>query len=131
MAELDLEKAARAFLRIRDARTALKHKYEEEDAALKAKQDEITGAVADFFHAHKIDSTPTNAGTFYRIINVTPTVMDWSAVYGFIRERDAFEFLHRRVSSTFVKDYMEEHKGAPPPGVSVFKEYEIRCRRTS
>lgn len=127
---IDNEKLTRAFVNIRDARKRLAVQFDAEDKKLQAMQDRVGNAMLKFLNETNTDSVATDAGTFYRQEEVTPTGADWAAFYRWIAEKDAFEFLERRIKKTAVKEYMEQNDGAIPPGVSVFREYVVRVRRS-
>ena len=118
-----------AYLKIRDARTALKRQFDEEDKKLKAKAERLEAELLKFLNESKIDSANTAAGTFYRQMEITPSGSDWDAFYQWVVKNDGFDFLEKRIKKTAVAQYMEEHDGAPPPGVTVYREYVVRVRR--
>lgn len=126
---MNYEKIISAYIKIRDARSALKRKFEEEDAGLKAKQDRLGAELLRVLNDMGVSSIKTSAGLFYKEKDIKPNVSDWDALYRFIRENDAFEALERRVKKKFVMDYMEENDGATPPGVSTITEYSVTVRR--
>lgn len=120
----------KAYVKIRDARTELKRDFEEKDSALKAKLERIEAEMLKFLQENNTDSVKTANGTFYRQEEITPTGSDWDALYRWISENDAFDALERRIKKGFVKEYMETHEGGVPPGVSVYREYVVRVRRS-
>jgi len=128
---MDMERLVKAHINIRDARSALKKKFDEEDRGLKKKQERIEAAMLKFLSDNKIDNSKTSAGTFYRQVNIVPMGSDWNAFYDWVKENDAFDALERRIKKGFVNEYMEEHDGETPPGVSVHREYVVRVRRSS
>lgn len=127
--ELDLGTVTKAHINIRDARSALRKQYEEEDAKLKEAQLKLESAMLDHLNRHGMDSVRTAAGTFYRQEEITPSASDWNALYDWIKDNDAWDALERRIKKTFIKEYQEAHGGGLPPGVSVFREYVVRVRR--
>lgn len=127
---MDASKLVKAYLNLREARHVLKRKFDEDDGALKIKQERIEAALLGFLNDNKLDRVATPLGTVYRQEEMTPTAADWSAIYDFVKENDAFEMLERRLKKTFVKEYMEQHEGGVPPGVSVFREFVVRVRRS-
>jgi hypothetical protein len=127
---MDTNALTKTYVKIRDARTALKRKFDEEDGKLKAKLERLEGAMLKFLQESGIDSAKTENGTFYRQEEITPTGSDWDRFYQWIAENDAFDALERRIKKTFVKEYMETHEGAIPPGVTVYREYVVRVRRS-
>lgn len=127
---MDINKLTSVHLKIRDARSDLKRKFEEEDRKLKIKQERIENEMLRFLQDSNTGSVRTESGTFYRQEEITPTGSDWDAFYRWVRENDAFDALERRIKKTFVKEYMETHEGGIPPGVSVYREYVVRVRRS-
>lgn len=127
---MDTAKMVKAFVKLRDARTALKREFEDKDNALKSKQELLESQLLKFLNENEMESVKTPHGTFYRQEELTPTGADWDAFYKWIAQNDAFDALERRIKKTFIKEYMETHSGGIPPGVSVYREYVVRVRRT-
>ena len=97
----------------------------------KAEQAEIEARMDDYLTVHKVKNASTKAGVFFREMTVKPRATDWTAFYNWIKENDAFEFLHKRITADAVAAYMEQHKDdevALPPGVAVEKEFVVRVR---
>lgn len=127
---MDTAKMVKAFVKLRDARTELKRKYEDEDKGLKAKQEVLEGQLLKFLNENEMESVKTPHGTFYRQEELTPTGADWNKFYQWIADNNGFDFLERRIKKTAIKEYMEMHNGGIPPGVSVYREFVVRVRRT-
>jgi hypothetical protein len=125
---LDLERLAKVFINLREARSALARKFNEEDEELKKKQGLVQAVVLDFLNKTKQKSASTALGTFYKQLDIKPTGSDWEAFYAWVKENDAFDFLERRIKKSEVADYMERHDGEAPPGVSVLREFVVRVR---
>lgn len=128
---MDTDRIVRAYLKIRDARTELKREFDAKDTELKVKAERLATALLAFLNENKIDSAVAKKenATFYRQEKVVPSCADWQTFYNFVREEDAFDALEKRIKVGFVKEYMETHEGALPPGVNVHREYEVRIRR--
>jgi len=58
-----------------------------------------------------------------------PTVVDWPAVYAFIKENDAFDILQRRLSPTAVKDRWDEE--ILVPGIDKFTTWDLSLTKRS
>ena len=58
-----------------------------------------------------------------------PTAKDWSAIYFYIRENDAFDMLQRRLSSTAVKDRWDS--GIIIPGIEKFDTWDLSVTKRS
>jgi len=127
---MDNLKMVKAYLKLRDARTALKRQFEEQDTALKTKMTRLEAEMLRLLQSTNSDSISTELGIFYRQEEITPTGSDWDAFYKWVAANDAFDALERRIKKTFIKEYLETHEGGIPPGVSVYREYAIRVRRS-
>jgi hypothetical protein len=126
---MDTNRLVKTYVKMRDARNALKREYEEKDTALKEQMTKIENTMLKLLQDSNIDSIKTEAGTFYRQEEITPTGSDWQAFYDWVKANDAFDALERRIKKTFVAEFMETHDGAVPPGVSVYRQYVCRVRR--
>lgn len=129
--DIDLGQVTRAHINIRDARTKLRKQYDDEDAKLKEAQEQLEAVMLDHLNNHNMDSVRTEAGTFYRQEDITPSAGDWNIFYEWIKDNDAWDALERRIKKTFIREYQETHKGGLPPGISVFREFVVRVRRAS
>ena len=128
---MDYEKLVKVFLKIRKARSDLKAAYEADDAKLKAQAAQLDALLLKHLNDTNASSMATAAGTFYRQEEVTPTGSDWEAFYTWVKANDAFDALERRIKKTFIREWMDTHDGAIPPGVSVYREYVVRVRKAS
>ena len=127
---MDVSKLARAYVKLRDARAEVKKTFEATDNDLKAKMAMIESEMLRQLQTNNIESIKTEAGTFYRQEELTPSGSDWGAFYDWVRAENAFDFLEKRIKKGSIKEYMEQHEGQLPPGVSVFKEWVVRVRRS-
>lgn len=126
----NLDMIVQAFSAIRDARTAKRQAYEKEDLALEEDQRKLKVLMLELLNATGAKSIATEHGTVYRTEKIKPSAADWTTIYDWIAENpERFELLEKRLKSTFVKDFMEEHEGQVPPGVNVHREYEVSVRR--
>lgn len=131
-APIDLNAVVTAYTRMRDARSSLKRDYEAKDNDLKEKMSRLEVVLLRHLNTHGMDAVKTSAGTFYRQEEIKPNITDDSTFYAWIVENDAVsDALERRVKVSFVKDFMENHDGLPPPGVSASRNYVVRVRRSS
>ena len=129
--EFDADAVTELYLKCRRAIANRTKAYDADVAILKAEQDRLAGLMMEFLDAHKIKSAPSTHGVFYKELEIKPAATDWTAFYNWIKENDAFEFLHKRISSEAVKNFMDRHKEDEvglPPGVSVLKEYKVKVR---
>ena len=127
---MDVNKLTKAYVRIRDARAAASREFELADAVLKGQLVKLEGAMMQILHTQNVESIRTTDGTFYRQEDVTPQADDWALFYTWVREHDAFDALERRIKKSFIKEHMEAHDGAIPPGVRLYREFVVRVRRS-
>jgi hypothetical protein len=127
---MDINKLTRVYLKIRDTRSQLTQQFNEKDKELKDQQLRIEAELLRFLQANSVDSVKSENATVYRQEELTPSASDWDALYSWIKEHDAFDALEKRVKKTFIKEYAETNDGALPPGVSVYREYVVRVRRS-
>lgn len=128
-AEVDLGQVTRAHINIRDARSALRKEYDQADEKLQEAQDQLEAVMLEHLNKHDINAVRTEAGTFFKQEEITPSAGDWNALYDWIKDNDAWDALERRIKKTFIREYQEAHQGGLPPGVSVYREYVVRVRR--
>lgn len=126
---MDWAKVTKAHIRIREARSALKQEFDGKDNELKSQQQTLEAEMLRHLLESGAESIRTENGTFYRQEETIPNASDWGAFYDWIKEHDAFDALERRIKKVFIKEFMETHDGALPPGVSVFRENVVRVRR--
>jgi hypothetical protein len=61
--------------------------------------------------------------------DVDPVAKDWTAIYEFIRENDAFDMLQRRLSSTAIKARWDS--GLVIPGIEKFDNWDLSLTKCS
>lgn len=128
----NIDKVVEAFSALRDQRTAKRHAWEAEDAKLEEQQAKLKAVMLDLLNTTGAKSIATDHGTVYRTEKIKPSAADWNVVYGWIvDDPERFELLEKRLKPTFVKQFMEEHDGAIPPGVNIHREYEVTVRRAN
>jgi hypothetical protein len=125
----DFERMTKVFIKIRDARAKAKKDFELADAALSEQQKTIRVAMLEKMQANGAKSIGTTHGTVYLDEQLKASAEDWMIVHDFIRENNAFDLLEKRISRNAVKQYMEENEGRLPPGISIFKEVDVKIRR--
>lgn len=127
---MDYNKLVTVYTKIREKRAEIKKAFDTEDGALKKQLEKLEGVLLGQLNATNTDSIRTEAGTFYRQEDITPSGSDWGAFYAWVKDNDAFDALERRIKKTFVSEYMEANDGAVPPGVSVYRQHVVRVRKT-
>jgi hypothetical protein len=128
-APASLDRVVQARQAIKDARTVKRHAWEKEDLVLEESQKKLDQFILSILNANGASSIATEHGTAIRSLKLKPSAADWNAIWEWMKANDAAELLERRLKTTFIKEYMEEHDGAIPPGINVLREYEVTVRR--
>jgi len=131
MDDLSVGKLSQIYLKIRDARSELKSKYEEEDKKLEAQMDVIEAKLLDICKDTEADSIKTQAGTVMRRVATRYWTNDWDSMYNFVKDNDAYGLLERRLHQTNMKQYLEENPDKFPPGMLLDSQYKITVRRSN
>lgn len=128
--DVSAEKLAEIYVKIRDARTALKEKFESEDDVLKAQLDLLSEKMLDLCKDIDADSIRTGAGTIIRKTDTRYWTTDWDSMYQFIEDNDAFPLLEKRIHQTNMRQFLEEHPDKLPVGLQADSKYTIVVRRS-
>jgi len=126
---IKLDRVVQAYSAIRDARTARRHVWEAEDLLLETDQNTLKVLMLDLLNKNGATSIKTEHGTAYRSEKLKPSAADWGAIWDWAVANNAMDIFERRLKAAFIKEYMEAHDGAVPPGVNVHREYEVSVRR--
>ena len=139
MTELvDMEKLARVWRKMQDKRDELKHAFETADKAIEDQQDVVGTALLSAMNGLKGDKLTTAAGVIEKKRDFKVSGADWQAIYRFVANNDAWELLHKRLSSTFVEKWAKDHTTKDddgndvqslPPGVNVFTSYKVTVKK--
>lgn len=128
--DVSAEKLAEVYVKIRDARTALKEKFEAEDSTMKEQQDMLAEKMLDLCKDIDADSIRTHAGTIIRKVDTRYWTTDWESMYQFIEEHNAYPLLEKRLHQTNMKQFLEEHPDLLPAGLQADSKYTIVVRRS-
>ena len=126
----NMEKVINDYVTIRAERTRLKDEFTKVDERLRATLDKIESRLLKYMEDTGQTQVKTPSGTAYRQEKVIPQGADWMAFYKWVAKTGAFDALERRIKASFIKEYMEENDGDLPPGVSVYREFEARVRKS-
>lgn len=124
-------KLSEVYLKIRDARTALKEKYDAEDKKLEEQMDVIEARLLEICKDNDANSIKTQVGTVMRRVATRYWTNDWDSMYNFVKQNDAYGLLERRLHQTNMKQYLEENPDKFPPGMLLDSEYKITVRRNN
>ena len=131
MDEVSTSKLSSIYLKIRDARSELKAKYEEDDKKLEEQMDVIEAKLLEICKATDADSIKTQAGTVMRRVATRYWTNDWDSMYEFVKENDAYGLFEKRISQTNMKQFLEENPDKFPKGMLLDSAYKITVRRSN
>ena len=124
-----VEKLVKVYIKMSAARSALKSKYEEEEASLKEQMDKVKRALLDYCKTQGVESVKTAEGLFYRTVKTTYWTNDWESMGRFVVEHNIPDLLEKRLHQGNVKQFIEEHPDLLPPGLNVENAYVVTVRR--
>ena len=130
LVDVPMDQLAKAYVRIRDERAKLKSNYELQDSDLKEQMAVIEQELLNACNRIKADSIRTAHGTIIRSIKSRYWTNDWSSMYKFIKDNDAFALLEKRIHQTNMKEFLSENSDLLPAGLNVENEYTIVVRRS-
>jgi hypothetical protein len=119
------DKLVKAYIKIRDKRAELS----KQDNELEAQQEMIQQELLNICKETGSDGLRTQYGTVSRRIAKKYWTSDWESLYKFIKEHDAFHFLHQRISNLNVDKFLEENPDLHPPGLQADASYTVVVRR--
>lgn len=124
--EINLEKLMQADINMRDKMAELESQISE----IKQKRDKIQFALHEACKSLNVSSLKTKVGTLSRTVKTSYITNNWPALYAFIKENDVPEFLHKRLSSTNIKEFLDANPDKCPAGLSPMNEYVISIRKS-
>lgn len=125
-----LEQAVAEYLATRDMKSELEAKHKEELAGLNEKLERLDAFLLGNLQDLGVDSFKTGKGTVFATQRMQAQVPDKGALTDYLRSNpDDIELLQTRISTTVLKDWMEKHNGATPPGVAARIERTVSVRR--
>jgi hypothetical protein len=119
------DKLVKAYIKIRDKRSELS----KQDNDLEEQQKLIQQELLNICKETGSDGLRTQFGTVSRRISKNYWTSDWESLYKFIKENDAFHFLHQRISNANVDKFLEENPDLHPPGLQADASYTVVVRR--
>ena len=126
---IPMDKLAKAYLKIRSAKSELTQKYEDELAALDAQEDQLEAAMKDQMMAMGTKSMRTDFGTVMLGTKTRYTTQDWASFKDFVIQHDAVDLLERRIAQRNMAQFLEENPDLVPPGLNADTVYQISVRK--
>lgn len=123
------ERVVAHMMVLRDARAALKKKFEHDDAGLKAQWAKGEAYLRQRLEEAGHTKFSVSSGTVFTSSRVSASIADKSAFGDFVKATGEVELMEYRVSTTALKEYMERTDGAVPPGVNVSTISTLNIRK--
>jgi hypothetical protein len=112
--EVNTEKLAKIYVKIRDKRREL----EKQVAELKEQQDTVGSQLLEICKAEGAQTIRTQFGTVSRRITKNYWTSDWDSFFKFLKDNDAFSLMQQRINSTNMAQFLEENPDLHPPGLN-------------
>jgi hypothetical protein len=125
-----LDKMTKVYIKIRDKRSTLKQKFEEQDKELEAQMQVLATEMLETCKQFNADSIKTPHGTIIRSVKSRYWTNDWDSMYQAIKEHDAFGLLEKRIHQTHMKEFLSENPDVLPAGLNVENEFTVIVRRS-
>lgn len=129
MAQVNADTVIAAYVKLRDKRSELKHRYDAEDGELKEKMGKLEAYLLTSMQSQGITQLGSSHGTAYQQTHMKGSCSDWPSFWNFMAETGRFDMTEKRLSVKTVQNYYEE-TGELPPGVNVSQELKVIVRRS-
>lgn len=129
MTAININDVIKAYIALRDEVDEVKKRHKEELAATVNSMDRIEAWLQNQLQTQGLTNFKGESGTAFLKDVSSVTVEDWDVTLPFIKEKELWEMLERRVSKTVVEDFIES-TGEVPPGVSVKRATVVQVRRS-
>lgn len=130
MTDAKADKLTLAYIKMRDRRAELLKEYEAEDAKIGEQMQMVEDELRNLFDEVGLESIRTTYGTVYRSVKTQYQVNDWDSMYKFVMEHNVPQLLQRRVSTTNMKQFLDENPNLMPMGMNIDNRYTVTVRRS-
>ena len=128
-AQVQADKLAEVYIKMRDKRKELSAAFEEQDHRIEEQMDMVAEELLKLCKSIGADSIKTAAGTVFRSVRTRYETTDWESMYNFILEHDIPQVLERRISTTNMKQFLDENPELMPIGMNINNKYTVTVRR--
>lgn len=120
----------KAYIKMRDARSALARKYEEEDEKIKEQMKMVEAHLQEACKRAGGNVSIPGVGVVIRGVDTRYWTSDWEAMHNFVKENDALELLERRISQRAMGEFLKANPDKMPKGMNVESKYTVTVRRS-
>jgi len=127
---MTVEQKMKLYLRLREGKGKITKHLEAVESQFKQVMEHLENLMLADADANKVTGfTIANVGTSYTSTVDKFSIANDATFFDFMLQEKDIGFLERRVSSTYIKEYMENHEGMLPPGINKFSERTMRVRK--
>lgn len=123
-------KLVKAYLKMRDARSALAAKFEADDKNIKEQMEVIEGLLLETCKRAGGNVSIPGIGSVIRGVSTRYWTSDWEAMHRFIEENNALDLLERRIAQRAMGEFLKSNPDKMPKGMNVESKYTVTVRRT-
>jgi len=125
---LTIDKVIGTYLKLRGDKEAMEAETKKKVKDIKEQLVKIEAYLKGQADKTGVDSFKTANGTAFLTTTDFAQVADWDAVLEFVKEKDAYDLLEKRVSKTAVRGYIEADKSVPS-GVNYGTRIDVNVRK--
>ena len=125
---VDIEKRVGQYVKLRDLKTELKERHEQElkpiTSTMAMIEEELKGAL----NAVNATNMRTDAGTVSLTTKASASAADMATFWTWVVTQGQFDMLDKKPNVTAITEYVKQH-GVPPPGVNYTTYQGVGVRR--
>lgn len=120
----------KAYIKMRDARSALSAEYEAKDKEIKDQMRIVEGYLLEACKRAGGNVSIPGTGVVIRGVDTRYWTSDWEAMHNFVKENNALELLERRISQKAMGEFLKANPDKMPKGMNVESKYTVTVRRS-
>jgi len=125
---MTVDEAIAAFLKLRNKKDSMEAELKQKTDAIAKIMTKLEQYLMVQASEQGVDSFKTEHGTAFIKEADYASVEDWDVVLEFIADKQAYEFLTKKVNKLAVREYIEENDGLMPPGMTYGVRRGIQVR---
>lgn len=127
MSDLSADHLVKIYIKMRNKKSAL----EKEQVAIGEQMEEVAQALLEICKETGAESLRTEHGTVTKKVTTRYWNSDWASMWDFIKEHEAYELVEKRLSSTAMRQFLEEHPDLLPMGLNIDSKYTVSIRKAT
>lgn len=123
------DKLAKMWRKMYVAKLELTKKYEREVEEIENDMRQVEHEMLELCKDIGAESIKTEHGTIVRYVKERFSCNDWHEFHKFVKENNALELLHKRISETNMRTFLDDNPDLHPPGLDVYREFVVTVRK--